>query len=490
MDIIGGSLSAAAVIAVIIFMRRVMFTKIPKRALSALWLIAAVKLLLPYGELFSAAADASDTAATEVVYSAVQDVQVGQTAQSVPNVPNPFINVALPVRVSEDVLFVMSVIWLFGAVFVGAYFAICHIKSRKTFSCAVPADYDIAPLKNDFGIVRRVRLLVSDRTDTPLTYGVLVPVVILPKSMDTDGGSVRNVLCHELAHIKRFDALFKTFVALCAAVHWFNPLVWAMFVLASRDVELACDETALRFGKAAPEDYAMTLIRVEEKRSCPFGGDLPLMGSFAGGKLEERIRGVMTKRRSAAAGISAVAVSAAAAAVLNVTVMPYAEASYAFGVTDMSAVEVYEYSGTEAVYDDYVTEDIPSGYYDGYYYIGSYTGSVSEEAAEYYSDVIVEQAAYADYPYEEITEADYMISAAEADIGKAIRDSAGPVTSNNQDPFSQGSYIIVHDYPGIVYSYITTENGGIHSDTTVMIKVSEDGSGVSKQTEVTPARTR
>lgn len=47
MDIIGRSLSAAAVIAVIIFLRRIMFRKIPKRVLSALWLIAAAKLLLP-----------------------------------------------------------------------------------------------------------------------------------------------------------------------------------------------------------------------------------------------------------------------------------------------------------------------------------------------------------------------------------------------------------------------------------------------------------
>lgn len=487
MDIIGGSLSAAAVIAVIIFMRRVMFKKIPKRVLSALWLIAAVKLLLPFAAVTDDAADTFDTAVTETAYSSVQNVQMGQAEQSVHAVPNTVINVAVSVPVSEDVLFAVNCIWLFGAVFVGAYFAICHIKSRKTFACAVPADYDIEPLKNDFGIVRRVRLLVSDRTDTPLTYGVFTPVVILPKSMDTDNGSVRNVLCHELAHIKRFDALFKTVIAVCAAVYWFNPPVWAMFVLASRDIELACDETALRCGKASPEDYAMTLIRVEEKRSRPFGGDLPLMGSFAGGKLEERIRDVMTKRKSALAGISAAVVSAAAAAVLNVIVLPYAEASYDLSASELSAADAYEYSENEAVYDDNVTEFIPVGYY---YYINN----GSAEATEYYSDVIVEQAAYADYPYEETMEADYMISvvedAAEIDVGKAIRESIGGVTSKDPNPLSQGNYIIVHDYPGMVYSYTTTGNGGTHSDTTVMIKVSEDGSSISRQTAITPAQSR
>ncbi|MDE7279434.1 MAG: M56 family metallopeptidase, partial [Oscillospiraceae bacterium] len=391
MDIIGRSLSAAAVIALIVFMRQVMFKRLPKRVLSALWLIAAVKLLLPFGGITVTVAETSDTAVAEVAYSAVQTVQ---TVQSVPIFPNMVINVAMSVPASEDVFFVMHCIWLFGAFFIGAFFVICHIKCRKTFSCAIPAGYNITPLKNDFGLIRRIRLLVSDRTDTPLTYGVFAPVVILPKSMELHGDSVRNVLCHELAHIKRMDALFKTVIAVCAAVHWFNPLVWIMFVLANRDIELACDETALRCGKAAPEDYAMTLIRVEEKRSYPFGKNLHLMGSFAGGKLEERIRGVMTKRKSVPAGLLAAVVSAAAAAALNVIVMPYVETSYdlSMSVPALSAVDVYEYSEMTTAYDDSVTEDIP---------------------VVYYSDVIVEQAAYADYPYEEVTEADYMISVTE-----------------------------------------------------------------------------
>lgn len=490
MDIIGGSLSAAAVIAVIIFMRQVMFKRIPKRVLSALWLIAAVKLLLPTGGIAVTAADASDTAVTETAYSDVLTVQAEQTAQtvqSVPIIPNTAVNVALSVPVSEDVLFAARCIWLFGAVFIGALFAICHIKSRRTFSCAIPACYDIAPLKNDFGVVRRVRLLVSDRTDTPLTYGVFAPVIILPKSMELHGDSVRNVLCHELAHIKRLDALFKTVIALCAAVHWFNPLAWVMFVLANRDIELACDETALRCGRASPEDYAMALIRTEENRSFPVVRKRSLMGSFAGGKLEERIRAVMTAKRSAFAGLFAAAASAAAAAALNVIVMPYSDVSYDLIVSDPSAADVYEYSAEEAVYGNSVTEDVP----DGYYYFTGYGG---EDTDGYYSEVVVADAGYSDYSYEEVTGTDYMISVAEGDtgvdVGKAIRESVGTVTSKDPNPLSQGNYIIVHDYPGIVYSYTTTGNGGVNSDTTVMIKVAEDGSAVSWQTQVTPMHTK
>ena len=475
MDIIGGSLSAAAVIAVIMFMRLAMFQKLPKRVLSALWLIAAAKLLLPFGGIAASETVTSDTAVTEVAYSA------SPVAEAVRTVPNAAVNVAVSVPFSENDLFICQCIWLFGAVLVCSFFASAHIKTRRTFSCALPADYDIAQLKKDFGIVRRVRLLVSDRTDTPLTYGIFAPVIILPKSMELHGDGIRNVLCHELAHIKRFDALFKTVIAVCAAVHWFNPMAWVMFVLANRDIELACDETALSRGKAAPEDYAMSLISVEESRCIP---RFPLAGSFAGGKLEERVRGVMTKRKSAPAGILAAAVSAAAAFALNVIVMPYAETSYGMSMaaSEISVADAYEYSETTALYgtavsDNYVIENAAADYY-----------AVSDADDPY---TVIEWSAYSVSLPEEAAEADYMITVSEdvsaAEASEAVTEN---VPSNYTDHFTQGSYIIIYEYPELVRSYTTTGSGGAYTDTTVVISVANDGSEMISQTRITPVQTK
>lgn len=457
MDIIGRSLSAAAVIAVIIFLRQIMFRKMPKRVLSALWLIAAAKLLLPSIGIAAAVTDASDTAVTETAYT-VHDL--------VPAVPEAVINVAVPVSESGFFISLCGYIWLFGAVFTGAFFAVYHIKSRITFSCAVPADYNIEPLKNEFGIIRSVRLLVSDRTDSPLTYGIFSPVIILPKSMDIHGEDVRNVLCHELAHIKRLDALFKSLLAVCASVYWFSPPVWIMFVFANRDIELACDETALRRGKTAPEDYAMTLISVEEKRCVPAERSFSLAGSFSGGSLEERIRDVMTKRKSAFSGISAAVLSAAAAVVFNVTVMPYGALAYDLAVSDASAeAQKYGY---------YVTADSP-----GY-------GAVEESPAIEYSEALVEDVLLTTYS-EEVSGTYSVISASE-DIPKASAVTDG--TANDQQYPLQGSYTVVYDYPTYAYAVAISESGGINSDTVIIIKINNSGSEVSRQTQITPIKSR
>jgi YD repeat-containing protein len=90
-------------------------------------------------------------------------------------------------------------------------------------------------------------------------------------------------------------------VTLC--VHWFNPLVWVMYVLANRDLELSCDESVIRlFGENTKSAYARTLISMEETRS----GLRPLCNSFSKNAIEERIVAIMkTKKTSLAAMLTA-----------------------------------------------------------------------------------------------------------------------------------------------------------------------------------------
>ena len=96
-------------------------------------------------------------------------------------------------------------------------------------------------------------------------------------------------------HIRRFDSITKLVLIAVLCVHWFNPLVWAMYILANRDIELSCDEAVVRlFGENTRAAYARTLISMEETRS----GLTPLCNNFNKNAIEERITAIMKMKKT------------------------------------------------------------------------------------------------------------------------------------------------------------------------------------------------
>ena len=99
----------------------------------------------------------------------------------------------------------------------------------------------------------------ENRGQSNIPNGVIHPVIFTEnhsRIMKRD-----YVLAHELVHIKRFDIITKVVLAVALCIHWFNPLLWVMYVLANRDIELSCDETVI-FEK---NTRAGKLISMEEK---------------------------------------------------------------------------------------------------------------------------------------------------------------------------------------------------------------------------------
>jgi beta-lactamase regulating signal transducer with metallopeptidase domain len=109
---------------------------------------------------------------------------------------------------------------------------------------------------------RMVTLLRGEHATVPMTWGVVRPVVLLPK--EADGWSEERktvVLAHELAHIRRWDALTQWIAHLAVAVHWYNPLVWAAARRLRQEREQACDDAVLALG-ARPAAYADHLLDI------------------------------------------------------------------------------------------------------------------------------------------------------------------------------------------------------------------------------------
>lgn len=187
---------------------------------------------------------------------------------------------------------VWSIIWAAGFVFFTAYFTWIYLRCYREFQMSLPVNngmlgnwYSTHPLK------RKLSVRQSDQIDSPLSYGIWRPVILLPKSTKwEDGFQLRYVLEHEFVHIQHFDAAVKLLMVAALCIHWFNPMVWLMYIFFNRDLELYCDETVIRrFGEEEKSAYAMTLIEMEEEKSR----FILLGNNFSKNAIEERIRAVM-----------------------------------------------------------------------------------------------------------------------------------------------------------------------------------------------------
>lgn len=212
-----------------------------------------------------------------------------------------------------------SDIWLIlygiGAVMCAVYFVISYVRCRIEFSMSLPVSNDYVEwwLKErhisasesiSLSCKRRFQLYpfrptvtvrVSDRIDTPLTYRVIRPVILLPKkTVWEDTEQLQYVLWHEYMHICYGDSILKLFAAAALSVHWFNPFVWVMYFMLNRDIELACDESVVyKCGVDDKVAYANMLITMEAKRS----GFVLLSNYFSQNAIEERVRAIMKMKK-------------------------------------------------------------------------------------------------------------------------------------------------------------------------------------------------
>jgi beta-lactamase regulating signal transducer with metallopeptidase domain len=224
-------------------------------------------------------------------------------------------------------------VWLAGTVLCAAVLgaqcllAFAQVRtSRPTDNGTLRAWAAGAPLR------RRLQVRECPKASAPLTYGVLRPVVLVPPGFLRTVGEREALLAlrHELAHVRRCDVLLKLLFSIAACIHWFNPLVWAMRALANRDLELSCDEWALRGCRSDDRSrYARTLALY----SAPRFAQGATMAAFAPSRLEERVEAVLRGRSASVSALAAVAVTAALGLALGVGGMVTPAAARCLDVT-------------------------------------------------------------------------------------------------------------------------------------------------------------
>lgn len=294
MSLLQMSFAGAVMILAITIIRALAINSLPKKTFLALWGIAVVRLLLPFSlpSIFSVYSLISNcvpgTAAAKVpqVIEILPIEKIGQMATTPSNIGNTASTISL-----------WGTIWAAGVLVCAMVFAVAYWKCRQEFQTSLPVENDfIKAWLNAHQQKRPISIRQSSRFSAPLTYGVFRPVILMPISTDWENTkALQYVLAHEYIHIRRFDSITKLVLIAALCVHWFNPLVWVMYILANRDIELSCDEAVVRlFGEKTKAAYARALISVEETRS----GLTPLCNNFSKNAIEERITAIMKIRKA------------------------------------------------------------------------------------------------------------------------------------------------------------------------------------------------
>lgn len=294
MKLLQMSLAGGVMILVITVIRALAIERLPKKTFLALWAAALARLLAPVSlpsalSIYSLLARRAPAAAEWTAVLALPDLPVAaETAAAAAAQQTASAPAAQPP--------VWTIVWAVGAAVCAVVFAVAYGRCCREFRASFPVENEvIRRWLQSHPLRRTIAIRQSGRISSPLTFGALRPVILMPKKTDwTDETALRYVLEHEFVHIQRFDVLSKLLLIAAVCVHWFNPLVWVMYVLANRDLELSCDETVLRrFGGDVRAAYARVLIRMEAAR----GGFAPLCNHFGKNAIEERITAIMKTKR-------------------------------------------------------------------------------------------------------------------------------------------------------------------------------------------------
>jgi len=120
-------------------------------------------------------------------------------------------------------------------------------------------------------VSRRVRLLATDRVDSPSVIGWLRPVILAPVGVlcGLATGQVEALLAHELAHVRRHDYLVNVLQGIAESLLFYHPAVWWISSQIRAEREHCCDDLAV----AASGDvlvYARALAELESMRPAHF----------------------------------------------------------------------------------------------------------------------------------------------------------------------------------------------------------------------------
>ena len=271
---IGGTATAC----VILLVRSLLKNKLTPKLHIYLWIILAVRLMIP-------GLPESDFSLLNAVPAAqnlsmVENQVSGRTEEANSSVsryvegnlilksPISGMEQKRTFSVSEQSMDLLLMGWLSGGILMAAYLAGAYgVFRRRIAKLPICNDVEILELfeecKGEVKITTD-RIVLRCGGKTPMLQGILKPTILLPQGFSKE--ELRHVLIHELCHYKHKDVFINIICCLFLCVYWFNPVLWVCFYMVRRDLEILCDERVVEI-TGERKEYAMVLLKTAMRKN-------------------------------------------------------------------------------------------------------------------------------------------------------------------------------------------------------------------------------
>ena len=324
----------ASVAIVLVILLRLLLKKAPKVISYALWGVVLFRLLCPVSigsgfsiyNLFDAPTEEAGTVISVIEYvpSNIIHTEYPSVALPVPGISDA-INETLPqgeeqLRADplEGPIFIATYVWMAGVLAMVIYSIVSYIRLRSKLSVVVPL---------------RDNILIADDIKSPFVVGLFRPKIYLPCNLGDK--EQEYIILHEQHHIKRLDHVMKALAFLALAIHWFNPLVWIAFILASKDMEMSCDEAVIRkVDGDVRADYSASLLTLATGRRIIAGTPL----AFGEGDTKGRINN-LSKWKKPAVWVVILALAACFILAISLLTNPSAKREFPINGSNVSELD-------------------------------------------------------------------------------------------------------------------------------------------------------
>lgn len=288
-----------SIVILAVLLLRLALKKAPKKFICLLWLLAGIRLLMPFeiqsslslqpepAPIAQVQSQAKERLFPDTAFPAVEVIPfeeeppapVFQTQEPTRNTPasapvQPA--TVVPEQKSVDYPALIPYLWLIVALGFGVVSVISYLRLKRQvrFAIKIPGGWE------------------SERIDTAFILGFIRPKIYIPMGMSESNRTY--ILAHERTHLEKGDHWFKMIGYAALAIHWFNPLVWLAYILLCKDIEIACDERVVQFMELEERKaYSAALLSCSSNRAhfaaCPV--------AFGEVSVKERIKSVLYYRK-------------------------------------------------------------------------------------------------------------------------------------------------------------------------------------------------